>query len=147
MSKIIGIDLGTTNSLVAIVDSGIPIVLADTQGNRLTPSVVHVPGLGKTPVIGEKANRVRVVKPAETVYSVKRFMGRRGGEIGLIVRRPQALQPRRRRETGFGFPVFRFGDQDSWRRIRHAAANVALTAARCGSYSSSHVQPHTWSPS
>src|SRR5437763_8954585 len=81
MSKIVGIDLGTTNSLVATVDSGIPLLIADAEGHRLTPSVVHVPGSGETPVIGEKANRVRVIKPAETVYSVKRFMGRRGAEI------------------------------------------------------------------
>jgi len=81
MNRIVGIDLGTTNSLVATVDSGIPLVIADAEGHRLTPSVVHVPGPGETPVIGEKANRVRVIKPAETVYSVKRFMGRRGAEI------------------------------------------------------------------
>src|SRR5882672_10445306 len=81
MSKIVGIDLGTTNSLVATVDSGIPLVIADAEGHRLTPSVVHVPGPGETPVIGEKANRVRVIKPAETVYSVKRFMGRRGADV------------------------------------------------------------------
>src|SRR5713101_693222 len=81
MSKIVGIDLGTTNSLVATVDSGIPLVIADAEGRRLTPSVVHVPGPGETPVVGQKANRVRALKPAETVYSVKRFMGRRGAEI------------------------------------------------------------------
>src|SRR2546426_6914132 len=81
VSKIVGIDLGTTNSLVATVDSGIPFVIADTEGNRLTPSVVHFPGNGPTPVVGNKANRVRVLKPAETVYSIKRFMGRRGSEI------------------------------------------------------------------
>jgi molecular chaperone DnaK len=81
MSKIVGIDLGTTNSLVATVDSGIPLVIADAQGQRLTPSVVHVPGPNAEPVIGEAANRVRVVKPAETVYSVKRFMGRRASEL------------------------------------------------------------------
>ena len=44
MSRIVGIDLGTTNSLVATVDSGIPLVIADSEGRRLTPSVVHVPG-------------------------------------------------------------------------------------------------------
>src|SRR3954469_24993191 len=82
MRKIVGIDLGTTNSLVATVDSGIPLVIADAEGRRLTPSVVHVPGPDQAPVVGEKANRVRVLKPAETVYSVKRFMGRRGSEIG-----------------------------------------------------------------
>jgi molecular chaperone DnaK len=80
MSKIVGIDLGTTNSLVAAVDAGIPFVIADAEGNRLTPSVVHIPATGE-PVIGHKANRVRVLKPAETVYSVKRFMGRRGSDI------------------------------------------------------------------
>ena len=81
MSKIVGIDLGTTNSLVATVDSGIPLVIADAEGRRLTPSVVYIPALDAQPVVGFSANRVRVVKPAETVYSVKRFMGRRGAEI------------------------------------------------------------------
>jgi len=81
MSKMVGIDLGTTNSLVATVDSGIPLVIADGEGRRLTPSVVHFPGPGGEPIVGEKANRVRVLKPAETVYSIKRFMGRRGNEI------------------------------------------------------------------
>jgi molecular chaperone DnaK len=81
MSKIVGIDLGTTNSLVATVDSGIPFVIADPDGRRLTPSVVHIPALDAEPIVGFAANRVRVIKPAETVYSVKRFMGRRGAEI------------------------------------------------------------------
>ncbi len=81
MSKIVGIDLGTTNSLVATVDAGIPFVIADAGGQRLTPSVVHVPAAGAEPIVGHKANRVRVAKPAETVYSVKRFMGRRGADI------------------------------------------------------------------
>jgi molecular chaperone DnaK len=81
MSKIVGIDLGTTNSLVATVDAGIPYVMADAQGRRLTPSVVHFPPGGAPPVVGEQANRVRILKPAETVYSIKRFMGRRGAEI------------------------------------------------------------------
>ena len=81
MNKIIGIDLGTTNSLVAIVDSGIPLVIADAHGRRLTPSVVHVPSPNAEPVAGHEAHRVRIVKPAETVYSVKRFIGRRGAEI------------------------------------------------------------------
>lgn len=81
MSKIIGIDLGTTNSLVATVDSGIPLVIADAEGRRLTPSVIHFPGGGAAPVVGCPANRVRVLKPLETVYSVKRFIGRRGADI------------------------------------------------------------------
>ncbi|MCX8156633.1 MAG: Hsp70 family protein [Verrucomicrobiae bacterium] len=81
MSKIVGIDLGTTNSLVAVVEAGIPYVIADAEGHRLTPSVVHFPGPGMEPVVGHAANRVRVLKPRETVYSIKRFMGRRGAEI------------------------------------------------------------------
>src|SRR5687767_15562998 len=81
MSRIVGIDLGTTNSLVAAVDSGIPLVIPDSEGRRLTPSVVHLPALGEKPIVGVKANRVRVLRPAETIYSVKRFMGRRGSDI------------------------------------------------------------------
>ena len=81
MSKIVGIDLGTTNSLVAIVDSGIPYVIADADGHRLTPSVVLVPAAGAEAVVGNVANRMRALRPTETVYSVKRFMGRRGSDI------------------------------------------------------------------
>lgn len=81
MSKIVGIDLGTTNSLVATVDSGIPLVIADSEGRRLTPSVVHFPEANAEPLVGLAANRVRVIRPRETVYSVKRFMGRRGSDI------------------------------------------------------------------
>ena len=81
MNRIVGIDLGTTNSLVSTVDSGIPLVIADADGQRLTPSVVHFPGPDAEPIVGHKANRVRALKPAETVYSVKRFIGRRGAEI------------------------------------------------------------------
>src|SRR6266436_5737758 len=80
-NRIVGIDLGTTNSLVATVDSGIPLVIADSEGRRLTPSVVHFPGPSIEPVVGHAANRVRVIKPRETVYSVKRFIGRRGTDI------------------------------------------------------------------
>ena len=81
MSRIVGIDLGTTNSLVATVEAGIPLVIADSDGRRLTPSVVHIPAPNAEPIVGEKGNRVRVLKPSETVYSVKRFMGRRGSDI------------------------------------------------------------------
>src|ERR1041385_3950851 len=81
MSKIVGIDLGTTNSLVATVDAGIPFVIADSEGHRLTPSVAHIPAANAEPIVGHKANRVRVLKPAETIYSAKRFIGRRGTDI------------------------------------------------------------------
>jgi len=81
MGDIIGIDLGTTNSLVAAVDSGIPLVLADAEGRRLLPSVVHLPGPGQPAVVGAPAQRARAARPEATLYSVKRFMGRRGQEI------------------------------------------------------------------
>jgi molecular chaperone DnaK len=81
MSRIVGIDLGTTHSLVATVDSGIPLVIADAEGSRLTPSIVHFPGDGAEPVVGRAASRVRIIKPAETVYSIKRFMGRRAADL------------------------------------------------------------------
>jgi molecular chaperone DnaK len=81
MSKIVGIDLGTTNSLVATVDSGIPYVIADAEGRRLTPSVVHFPGATAPPLVGEPARRIRIHKPRETVHSVKRFIGRRAAEV------------------------------------------------------------------
>lgn len=81
MSKIVGIDLGTTNSLVTTVDSGIPYVIADAEGRRLTPSVVHWPAPGGGPLVGHPANRVRALHPSTTVHSVKRFMGRRGVDL------------------------------------------------------------------
>ena len=59
MSRIVGIDLGTTNSLVATVDSGIPLVIADAQGRRLTPSVVHFPSATGDAIVGAEAGRRR----------------------------------------------------------------------------------------
>jgi molecular chaperone DnaK len=76
---IVGIDLGTTNSLIGAMDAGFPILLADGEGERLTPSAVHFPTNGE-PLVGRTASRMRAVDPASTVYSVKRFMGRRVGE-------------------------------------------------------------------
>jgi molecular chaperone DnaK len=79
MSEIVGIDLGTTNSLIGIMDAGFPILLADEKGSRLTPSVVYFPE-GGDPIVGNAANRMRVLEPSRTIYSVKRLIGRRTGE-------------------------------------------------------------------
>jgi molecular chaperone DnaK len=79
MTDIVGIDLGTTNSLIGIMDSGFPIILADKEGLRLTPSVVHYPASGE-PVVGRTAARMRAIAPQRTIFSVKRLMGRRPGE-------------------------------------------------------------------
>jgi molecular chaperone DnaK len=95
MSKIVGIDLGTTNSLVGVMDAGFPVLIADAEGRRLTPSIVHFPAAGETPLVGAAAKRVRGLKPKETVSSIKRFMGRRGSEISreeMIVSYPVAGQ-------------------------------------------------------
>ena len=77
---IVGIDLGTTNSLIGVMESGFPVLLADADGRRLTPSVVHFPADGSAPLVGEPAARMRALDPARTVHSIKRFMGARGGE-------------------------------------------------------------------
>ena len=74
---ILGIDLGTTNSLVGVVDSGFPILLADAEGQRSTPSAVHA---GQTITVGAAALRQRAMDPARTITSVKRLIGRRAGE-------------------------------------------------------------------
>src|SRR6476659_4008365 len=79
MTEIVGIDLGTTNSLIGVMDSGFPILIADRDGSRLTPSVVYFPDSGE-PIIGASANRMRSLRPERTLYSVKRLIGRRPGE-------------------------------------------------------------------
>jgi molecular chaperone DnaK len=78
--KIIGIDLGTTNSVVSIMEGSEPKVIANAEGNRLTPSVVAFNDKGET-LVGEPARRQAVTNPTRTVYSVKRFMGRRHEEV------------------------------------------------------------------
>lgn len=76
---ILGIDLGTTNSLVGVVDSGFPILLADSEGSRSTPSAIHYRRDGAC-VVGNVALRQRALEPARAVTSVKRLIGRRAGE-------------------------------------------------------------------
>ena len=78
---ILGIDLGTTNSLVGCVDSGFPILLADEQDERLLPSAVHYPKSGSEPAVGAPALRQLILEPMRTVTSGKRLIGRRRGEI------------------------------------------------------------------
>src|SRR5512139_2404693 len=80
MSKIIGIDLGTTNSVVAVMEGGEPVVITNSEGGRTTPSVV---GFGKDGdrLVGQVAKRQAVTNPENTVFSVKRFMGRKFNEV------------------------------------------------------------------
>jgi molecular chaperone DnaK len=76
---IAGIDLGTTNSLIGVMDAGFPILIADRDGSRLTPSVVCF-SEGEEPLVGAAADRMRSIAPDRTLYSVKRLIGRRRGE-------------------------------------------------------------------
>jgi molecular chaperone DnaK len=80
MSKIIGIDLGTTNSVVAIMEGGEPKVITNPEGNRTTPSVVAFTEGGDR-LVGQIAKRQAITNPANTIYSIKRFMGRRHNEV------------------------------------------------------------------
>jgi molecular chaperone DnaK len=80
MPKIIGIDLGTTNSVVAVIEAGQPKVLVNEQGARLTPSVVAFTEKGER-LVGQRAKNQQVTNPTNTVYSIKRFMGRRHNEV------------------------------------------------------------------
>jgi molecular chaperone DnaK len=80
VEQIVGIDLGTTNSLIGIMEAGLPILLAGADGARLTPSIVHFPAEGE-PFAGSAAGRMRAIHPESTVYSVKRFMGLRGEDV------------------------------------------------------------------
>ncbi|HXG64452.1 MAG TPA: molecular chaperone DnaK [Blastocatellia bacterium] len=80
MSKIIGIDLGTTNSVVAVMEGGEPVVIPNAEGGRTTPSVVAFTKDGSR-LVGQVAKRQAVTNPENTVYSIKRFMGRRYDEV------------------------------------------------------------------
>ena len=80
MSKIIGIDLGTTNSVVAMMEGGEPTVITNPEGSRLTPSVIAITKSGER-LVGQVAKRQAVTNPENTVYSIKRFMGRKFAEV------------------------------------------------------------------
>src|SRR5213078_393353 len=80
MSKIIGIDLGTTNSVVAVMEGGEPVVITNPEGSRITPSVVGFTKSGER-LVGQVAKRQAVTNPENTVFSIKRFMGRKYEEV------------------------------------------------------------------
>src|SRR4028118_1427260 len=80
MGKIIGIDLGTTNSVVAIMEGKEPKVIVNEEGSRLTPSVVAFDDKGEI-LVGQIAKRQAVTNPENTIYSAKRFIGRRHDEV------------------------------------------------------------------
>jgi len=85
-SKIIGIDLGTTNSVVAVMEGGDPVVIPNAEGGRTTPSVVAFTKDGER-LVGQVAKRQAVTNPKQTIFSIKRFMGRRANEVTEETRR------------------------------------------------------------
>ncbi len=84
MGKIIGIDLGTTNSCVAVMEGGEPVVIPNSEGGRTTPSMVAFSKSGER-LVGQVAKRQAITNPNKTIYSIKRFMGRRHSEVGTEI--------------------------------------------------------------
>src|SRR5215475_12515998 len=80
MAKVIGIDLGTTNSCMSVMEGGEPVVLENSEGRRVTPSVVAFSKTGER-LVGDAAKRQAVTNSRNTIYSIKRFMGRKFGEV------------------------------------------------------------------
>ena len=97
MSKIIGIDLGTTNSCVSVMEGNEPVVIPNSEGGRTTPSVVAFAKNGER-LVGQPAKRQAITNPQNTIFSIKRFMGRKIGEV-------QQLRPRACRTGGFSIRI------------------------------------------
>src|SRR5690349_11770445 len=103
-NKVIGIDLGTTNSVVAVMEGGQPTVIVNQEGSRLTPSVVAFAKDGER-LVGQVAKRQSVTNPENTVFSIKRFMGRKFDEVsGEASRVP--------------YHVVRASNGDAWIEVR-----------------------------
>jgi len=106
VAKVIGIDLGTTNSVVAVIEGGEPTVITNAEGGRLTPSVVGFSKSGER-LVGQPAKRQAVINAENTVYSIKRFMGRRYSEV----EKERAMVPYRVVEGRNGMAVVQIGEK------------------------------------
>jgi molecular chaperone DnaK len=104
MSKVIGIDLGTTNSVVSVMEGGEPVVIVNQEGSRTTPSIVAFNKDGER-LVGQVAKRQAVTNPESTVFSIKRFMGRKHAEV------PQEI-------GRVPYPVVKAGNGDAWVDVR-----------------------------
>jgi molecular chaperone DnaK len=109
MSKVIGIDLGTTNSCVAIMEAGEPTVIPSQEGGRVVPSVVAVSKTGER-MVGQVAKRQAVTNPENTIFSIKRFMGRKFNEA--TVKADQKLVPFKLSEAPNGDVQVKMGDRE-----------------------------------
>ena len=108
MARMIGIDLGTTNSVMATIEGGEPVVIPNAEGERLTPSVVAVSAQGER-LVGRFARRQAVTNPENTVFSIKRFMGRKYNDP--IVQKDLSLVPYKVREASNGGVEVKMGDR------------------------------------
>src|SRR2546425_5472749 len=104
MSKVIGIDLGTTNSVVAVMEGGEPVVIVNQEGGRTTPSVVGFAKEGER-LVGQVAKRQAVTNPENTIFSIKRFMGRKHAEV------PQEI-------SRVPYRVVKADNGDAWVEVR-----------------------------
>src|SRR3990167_254551 len=127
MSKILGIDLGTTNSAMAIVEGGEPKIVENKEGARTTPSVAALSKNGER-LVGVTAKRQAVVNPTDTLYSIKRLIGRRWADSE--VSRDSKLLPYQMRESASGGVEVKMGDpstgsgQAKWYRPEEISAMV-----------------------
>jgi len=110
MSKIIGIDLGTTNSAVAIIEGGEPTIIENAEGNRTTPSIVAISKTGER-LVGQIAKRQAVTNPKNTIYGIKRFMGHTFDEPA--VQSDKAIVPYEVKKGGDGGVLVHLGEKDS----------------------------------
>ena len=109
-NKVIGIDLGTTNSAVAVMEGGQPVVIVNQEGARITPSVVAVAKDGER-LVGQVAKRQAVTNPENTVFSIKRFMGRKFEEVSTETSRvPYKIVQAQSGNRWFGELRFGIGD-------------------------------------
>ncbi len=109
MAKILGIDLGTTNSAMAIIEAGEPVIIENTEGNRTTPSVVAISKTGER-LVGQIARRQSVTNPKNTVYGIKRFMGHNFNEDA--VQKDKAIVPYEVKAGSDGGVIVHLGEKD-----------------------------------
>ena len=106
MSRVIGIDLGTTNSCVSVMEGGEPVVIANAEGSRTTPSVVAFTESGER-LVGQQAKRQAVTNPENTLYAIKRLIGRKFDTDA--VKRDIAISP---------FKIVKADNSDAWVEVR-----------------------------
>ena len=107
MAKVIGIDLGTTNSVVAVMEGGEPAVITNAEGSRLTPSVVAVNPKTNERMVGQVAKRQAITNPENTIYAIKRLIGRKLEDEEV-----------QRHKTTCPYQIIAAPNGDAWVRVR-----------------------------